>query len=211
MAAVVIFDIGGVLVPEGNRIRELQDHLASLVGEFDRDEFVDAYWAIRDGYDLGATDRQFWVPVLRRAGIPISDETVARAAAKDAELNSTIAREPLQLLTELSAAGVPLGILSNAPRPMAQRVREREWASLFSHLVFSSDHGAMKPDQQIYNIVSAAFEGVDQPNFHFFDDRETNIVGAHVAGWQAHLWRNTAHARDWLTVNGIIPSTSLGE
>ena len=39
MTAIVIFDIGGVLVPEGNRMEQLQDFLVSHVGEFDRDAF----------------------------------------------------------------------------------------------------------------------------------------------------------------------------
>lgn len=203
MTAVVIFDIGGVLVPEGNRMGQLQDHMAALVGEYDHDAFANAYWAIRDEYDLGATDSQFWAPVFRRAGIPVSDELVASAAAKDAELNSTIAGEPHQLLQDLSSADVPLGILSNAPRPMAQQVREREWVSVFSHLVFSSEHGVMKPDKEIYDIAAAAFTGVDQPTFHFFDDRETNIVGAHAAGWHGHLWRGSDQARAELAAIGI--------
>lgn len=195
MTEVVVFDIGGVLVPEGNRMEQLQDFLASNVGEFERDAFMDAYWALRDDYDLGASDARFWTPVFNAAGVPVSEATIELAAGKDASLNSHIAREPLQLVNELAAAGVPLGILSNAPRRMAEQVRESEWASKFSHLLFSSDHGIKKPDADIYALLESQFSDVESPNFHFFDDREVNIVGAHEAGWIGHRWTSVDRAR----------------
>ena len=140
MTEIVIFDIGGVLVPEGNRMEQLQDFLVSHVGEFDRDAFKDAYWSLRDDYDLGQSDSLFWSPVLDAAGIEANGAVIELAAGKDASLNSQIAREPFQLVKDLEASGVPLGILSNAPRQMAEQVRHSDWSSCFSHLLFSSDH-----------------------------------------------------------------------
>lgn len=207
MTEVVVFDIGGVLVPEGTRMEQLLDHVADHAGEFDREAFTDAYWAIRDEYDLGATDHQFWVPVFQRAGVEADDALIASSATKEAELASSIAREPHQLLLELAEAGVPLGILSNAPHRMAEQVREREWAAVFAHLVFSSDHGVMKPDRAIYDILANQFPEVETPTIHFFDDREKNIVGAHVAGWHGHLWRSVDQARTELQSLGILPTT----
>ncbi|GAA1177473.1 dUMP phosphatase [Corynebacterium glaucum] len=204
MSPVVIFDIGGVLVPEGTRMEQLLDHLAALKGEFDREVFTDSYWAIRDEYDLGAADEQFWPPVFQRAGIESDPALVASAAAKDAELASTIAREPHQLLLEIADAGVPLGILSNAPHRMAQSVRESDWASVFAHLVFSSEHGLMKPDRAIYDLAASHLSDVEPSTIHFFDDRERNIVGAHAAGWHGHLWRSVDQARFELQSLGIL-------
>lgn len=203
---VVVFDIGGVLVPEGNRMEQLQDHIASSAGEFDRGAFADAYWAIRDEYDLGASDSAFWAPVLERAGLPTSGEIVSLAAQKDAELNATIAREPHALLQDLAAVQVPLAILSNAPLRMAQQVRDGGWSDVFTHLVFSSEHGCMKPDQRIYDLVVEGFSDVESPTFHFFDDREKNIAGANSAGWHGHLWQSTQHARTELTSLGVLPA-----
>mgnify|MGYP002714289097 FL=1 len=197
---VVVFDIGGVLVPEGNRMESLQDFLASRIGEFNRDEFKRAYWALRDDYDLGASDARFWAPVFEAAGVTADEAVIELAAGKDASLNSQIAREPLQLIEDLAAAGVPLGILSNAPRRMAKQVRQSEWASSFSHLLFSSDHGIKKPDASIYSRLQSQFSGVESPIFHFFDDREINISGANNVGWIGHLWVSAEHAREELQV-----------
>lgn len=198
MVDVVVFDIGGVLVPEGNRMEQLQDFLVTHVGEFNREEFKKAYWALRDEYDLGASDSLFWTPVLSAAGVTANDAVIELAAGKDASLNSAIAREPLQLVKDLAAAGVPLGILSNAPRRMAEQVRQSRWASYFSHLLFSSDHGTKKPDLTIYSDLQSQFSGMESPIFHFFDDRETNIAGAKEAGWFGYLWTSVEQARSEL-------------
>lgn len=200
MVDVVVFDIGGVLVPEGNRMEQLQDFLVAHVGELDREEFKKAYWALRDEYDLGMPDDRFWTPVFRAAGVAANDDVIELAAGKDASLNSAITREPLQLVKDLAAAGVPLGILSNAPRRMAEQVRQSKWASDFSHLLFSSDHGIKKPDPTIYSKLQSHFSDVESPIFHFFDDREINIVGAKEAGWFGYVWTSAEQARSELEV-----------
>lgn len=208
MTAIVIFDIGGVLVPEGNRMEQLQDFLVSHVGEFDRDAFKKTYWDHRDDYDLGQSDSLFWSPVLDAAGVEANKAVSELAAGKDASLNSKIAREPLQLIKDLVASGVPLGILSNAPRQMAEQVRHSDWASYFSHLLFSSDHGIKKPDATIYAHVQDQFSGVESPIFHFFDDREINIVGANEAGWNGHLWSSSEQARELLHDLDVLPKNN---
>lgn len=204
MTVVVVFDIGGVLVPEGNRMEQLQDFLVSHVGDFDRDAFKTAYWDHRDAYDLGLSDSLFWSPVFDAAGVEANGAVIELAAKKDASLNSQIAREPLQLVKDLVASGVPLGILSNAPRRMAEQVRQSEWASSFSHLLFSSDHGIKKPDTTIYAHLQSQFSGVESPIFHFFDDREVNVIGANEAGWKGHLWTSSEQARDVLQDHDVI-------
>ena len=91
MSYSVVFDVGGVLVPEGNRMERLQHFARQTLGEFEPSEFTAAYWEFRNDYDLGSSDEEFWGRVFTRAGVrEYDDSDVAAVAARDAELNSTI-------------------------------------------------------------------------------------------------------------------------
>ena len=93
MSYSVVFDVGGVLVPEGNRMERLQHFARQTLGEFEPSEFTAAYWEFRNDYDLGSSDEEFWGRVFTRAGVrEYDDSDVAAVAARDAELNSTIRR-----------------------------------------------------------------------------------------------------------------------
>lgn len=201
MARTVVFDIGGVLVPEGTRMRQLQEFTADILEiPLNHDAFTAAYWEHRDGYDRGGSDAEFWQPVLAAAGASAATAAqIAAVAGRDAELNSAIAPEPLALLHDL-AQDAQLAILSNAPLPMARAVRERDWAALFGVLAFSSELGLMKPQPEIYRHLDRVLADrypapFDPADVHFFDDRERNTAAATAHGWHAHLWQNPSQAR----------------
>lgn len=205
MIRTVVFDIGGVLVPEGNRMNDLQTFVGEVAGHFDSEKFQKAYWDYRNDYDLGCTDEEFWSRVFEASGINAL-EHVAAVAHKDAELNSTIAQAPLRLLEEIHQGGVHLAILSNAPRPMAKAVAESSWGSLFATKLFSSDLGIMKPSAAIYQEVDRQIELTSGHSDQtiFFDDRRINVDAANHHGWQAYLWETTDQAREDLINSGVL-------
>lgn len=210
MSGFVVFDIGGVLVPEGTRMSRLQNFTESLTGPYDRQAFTENYWKLRPEYDLGARDRDFWLPVLSSAGV--TEQTalahVTDIATYDAHLNSEVPADQQGLLTELTNAGLTLAILSNAPRGMALAVKERPWFTAFTVAVFSSEHNVMKPDAQIYQLLDDAL-GVsarDHSRIVFFDDREQNVRAGQAHGWHAQIWNGVESARDHLTSVGILSS-----
>lgn len=208
MAGTVVFDMGGVLVPEGTRMQQLQQHLDNLVGPYDREMFQDAYWSTRNSYDCGVADRDFWLPVLAAAGAKssVAPSVVDALASFDAQLNSTIAEEPRALLEELVEAGMTLAILSNAPLPMAEAVRARDWFAHFDVGIFSSEHAVMKPAERAYVLVDEALgvEKTQRQDVHFFDDRLVNVRGAHEHGWTSHLWTGVDDARTQLADDGLV-------
>ena len=207
MSYSVVFDVGGVLVPEGNRMERLQHFARQTLGEFEPSEFTAAYWEFRNDYDLGSSDEEFWGRVFTRAGVrEYDDSDVAAVAARDAELNSTISSDAEVLLQELSQRDIPMAILSNAPLRMAHRIAGREWAKPVRAMTFSSEHGVMKPDPAIYEVVVRTLSSVSEPaDIVFFDDREKNITAAREAGWTAHQWVSVAEARQFLVELGVLP------
>lgn len=207
---VIVFDIGGVLVPEGNRMETLQAFSHERLGDFDDAAFKQAYWAHRDDYDLGCSDHDFWSKVFSAAGIEsFTQDDVDAVAARDGELNSNPSPQARDLLAQLGAAPVNLAILSNAPGSMAQRVREADWSNGFAALVFSSDLNDRKPNDTIYAAVDSALaeagcKPADLHDIHFFDDREINIDAANAHGWTAHQWVDTETAEQELRAAGIL-------
>lgn len=206
----LVFDIGGVLVPEGNRIETLQVFSRERLGSFDDAAFERAYWAHRDDYDLGCSDHDFWSQVFAAAGIEsFTEDDVDAVAARDGQLNSSISSQAQGLLALLRAAPVNLAILSNAPRSMAQRVRDAEWSSCFAALIFSSDLNDHKPNDTIYTAVDSALaeagcKPADLRAIHFFDDRVINVNAANAHGWSAHQWVDTETAESELRAVGIL-------
>ena len=51
---------------------------------------------------------------------------------------------------------------------------------------FSFAVGHMKPDRRVYSLVESV-AGINPEDILFFDDRQINVDGARLAGWNAVL------------------------
>ncbi|SDS44643.1 HAD-IA family hydrolase [Corynebacterium timonense] len=199
--AVIVFDIGKVIVPEGDRVQRLVGFLRKHHVEVGVTELMEGYWAYRDEYDLGLPDEEYWPKVLGRAGATYDAESldVIALGRLDGQRNATADVGVEKLLSELDAAGHNLGLLSNAPVSMVEAVRESEWGRPIRVKIFSSEVGVAKPDRRIYEIaereLSQEFAGYERSEVHFFDDREVNVEAAREFGWNAHLWAGEEAAR----------------
>ena len=161
--------------------------------------FVDRYWEHRPPYDRGGSAGEFWSAML--GGEPEErtlDELVRLDVASWLEINEAT----LQVLEEIRSHGVPISLLSNAPRELAEALRRDPLFELFEHLIFSSELGIVKPERGIFDtaseIVSAA-----PGEIVFVDDRAGNVQAAADAGMQALLFSSAAQLRSalggWLT------------
>lgn len=203
--SIVIFDIGKVLVPEGDRISRLMSYLADSGVDVGVDELMRGYWAHRDAYDLGLPDAEYWPMVLRNAGLDeasFAHLDVEGLGALDGARNSVLVPDTEALLADLRAGGHHVGLLSNAPTSMIKAVRESDWGRLIDVKVFSAEVGAAKPAQHIYEIaeenLAARYPDYRREATFFFDDRQVNIDGALEFGWDAHLWEGAEKAREVL-------------
>jgi putative hydrolase of the HAD superfamily len=178
----VVFDLGEVLVPSGGVIPRLAAELGITV-----DEFVPAYWSGRAAYDLGGSAEEYWTGVLAALGRAPEPELVGWLLETDSVKWSTLPQVSADLLAHLQAGGVRLGVLSNAPGPLATAVRAARWSEGIAHLVFSAEVALAKPDPEIYAHADSVY-GTEPGNVVFFDDKPENVEAARAHGWDAHVW-----------------------
>jgi HAD superfamily hydrolase (TIGR01509 family) len=103
-----------------------------------------------------------------------------------------------QLLRELAQRG-PVFCLSNTNEVHLSWLR-RQWPESlesFTRVFASHEMNQRKPDPGIYLHVAEALQ-VRPRDVVFFDDVEANVAGAKRAGFDAHLFSDTASVREVL-------------
>lgn len=199
----VLFDVGGVLVdahPDPHAIAELfgddSRGLTSLVDQ--------AMWAHRGEYDAGLSDREFWDRIAGDCGQPEpSHALLKQLVALDASRMERANDATLGLVRQLRRQAVRVGILSNAPYPIAKAIRRSEWGSLFDFFAFSCDHGICKPSRGIYRDVLVRLD-VPHENVAFIDDRRENVRAAELLGVRGIVWKGAEDAEKRLKELGFL-------
>lgn len=199
----VLFDVGGVLVdahPDPHAIAELfgddSRGLTSLVDQ--------AMWAHRGEYDAGMSDREFWDRIAGDCGQPEpSHALLKQLVALDASRMERANEATLGLVRQLRRQAVRVGILSNAPYPIAKAIRRSEWGSLFDFFAFSCDHGICKPSRGIYRDVLVRLD-VPHENVAFIDDRRENVRAAELLGVRGIVWKSAEDAKKRLKELGFL-------
>ena len=187
---LVVFDLGNVLVPSAGVLPVVAAELGVPTGEL-----AAAYWPDRLAYDLGGGEDAYWDGVFARLGRVPEPGLRRRVSALDAEKWSLLPPAGQVLLAGLD--GIRLGVLSNAPAPLAAAVRAAPWSRAVDVLVFSAELGLVKPDPRIYARADDAF-GTTPRQVVFFDDRADNVAAARAHGWDAHVWVAGTTAADVL-------------
>jgi putative hydrolase of the HAD superfamily len=193
----VVFDYGEVI----SRHRDVLADLAELM-RAPLDAFRAAWAAERFAYDRGATDLRYWQAVGDRIGVPVDEALAARLTAVDLSGWSGTRPDAVALLADLAANGVPLALLSNAPRSHARGFRAQPWAAHFRHLLFSGELGVAKPDPEIWDILTERLDA-KPGDCLFLDDRQENVDSARLAGLCAEQWSGTAAGRGRLAALGL--------
>ena len=199
----VLFDVGGVLVdahPDPHAIAELfgddSRGLTSLVDQ--------AMWAHRGEYDAGLSDREFWDRIAGDCGQPEpSHALLKQLVALDASRMAKANEATLGLVRQLRRQAVRVGILSNAPYPIAKAIRRSQWGSLFDFFAFSCDHGICKPSRGIYRDVLVRLD-VPHDNVAFIDDRRENVRAAELLGVRGIVWKGAEDAEKRLKELGFL-------
>jgi putative hydrolase of the HAD superfamily len=188
----VVFDLGEVLVPSGGVIPRLAAELGITV-----EEFVPAYWSGRAAFDLGGSAEEYWTGVLATLGRAPEPELLGWLSEVDSVKWSTLPQVSADLLAHLQGRRERLGVLSNAPGPLAAAVRAAPWSAGIAHLVFSAEVALAKPDPQIYAHADSVY-GTEPSHVVFFDDKPENVEAARAHGWDAHVWAGADAALDIL-------------
>lgn len=205
----VSFDFGQTLAELDHEF--LARRVLSLGGELDpeaaRAGTVAAWHAYGTGKALGHARawQAMMVELLRAGGVhklrgdadPDYPEKIA-SLLWDAQPTQNLWRKPIagmfELVAELAAHGVPVGIISNSEGRLAELVEELGQSALFPVIVDSGRLGIDKPDPRIFQHA-AGLLGVSLSELvHVGDAWEADVMGARAAGAEA-VWFSPTDAR----------------
>ncbi len=180
---VVVFDLGKVLVDfdyavsaakfarqsrfTPQQVRELLDHSPLLYR-----------------FETGLlTNQQFYGEVCAACGF---SGTMDDFCAIFADIFSEI-RPMTAMQAALRSHGVPTYVFSNTNGIAVAHIRKNfPFFSNFDGYIYSYEHGSMKPDAKIYEVVERV-SGRRGEQVVYLDDRAENIDAARLRGWRALL------------------------
>jgi putative hydrolase of the HAD superfamily len=187
---IVVFDYGGVIcftpTPEmRSELVRLSGLSADVLWELDR--------KYRGEWDRGTYDGiGHYRFILSKAGVSLADDSLARIVQADIDSWKHIDPATLQLMKDIKASGLRLGILSNIPLDFP-----RSSIPVFAEAdiaVYSCDLGIIKPEAGIYEKLREK-AGCLYEDIVFFDDKVDNVNKARELGIQAFLWNGAEQAR----------------
>jgi HAD superfamily hydrolase (TIGR01509 family) len=112
----------------------------------------------------------------------------------------------IDLHAQLRAAGVPTFIFSNTNELAVGHIRRNfPFFAQFTDYVLSYEHGAMKPDARLYEVVERK-TGRHGPDILYLDDRVENVEAGSKRDWQVILQEKPE--KSWATIRnlGLLPA-----
>ncbi|HJN93290.1 MAG TPA: HAD-IA family hydrolase [Dehalococcoidia bacterium] len=94
----------------------------------------------------------------------------------------------IRLVTQLQAAELPVGILSNGPIESLELFRELMGSALPEIVVLSGTHQVRKPERVAFEAVAKALR-VELGECLFVDDQEEHVEAARSLGMVRHCYR----------------------
>ncbi len=187
MKRFVFFDLGNVLVKFDHELAVRQ--LAAVADRPLPDVRAAVFEShLQTRFETGLIgEEDFVTEVNRRLDTRLPADRVLESISAIFEPNVPI----LQALEKLTAAQIPLGILSNTCSAHWGWLCERRWPMLgewFQQVVLSYQVRSMKPDAGIYE-ASENLAGCVGSQIFFTDDRADNIAAAARRGWVTHQFR----------------------
>jgi putative hydrolase of the HAD superfamily len=201
----VVFDYGNVLnePPEAVQYQPL-----ARLADINEVEFLDLYWRNRLEYDRGIhlDGPAYWRRLARAAGKRLSAEQISQLIDLDAKLWVETRPILIEWVRILRKQGLETAILSNMPREIAAHLRRSAaWLGLFHQLVFSGEHGLVKPEAALYRVCLKGLTA-QAGEVLFVDDREDNVEGAREAGMRAVKFESIPQLMRDVEPYGLRPS-----
>jgi HAD superfamily hydrolase (TIGR01509 family) len=110
----------------------------------------------------------------------------------------------IELHTQLRSRGLPTFIFSNTNELAVGHIRRNfPFFADFTDYILSYEHGAMKPDGRLYEVVESK-TGRSGADILYLDDRAENIEAGAKRGWQVILQETPERTRAALERRGLI-------
>ena len=196
----VVFDLGKVLVDFDYSIaaRRIAARGKITLGEIAR--YINQS-PLFVQYELGrVTTEQFYQEIEAVTGFR-SDLT----EFSDCFADIFVAIEPMvQLQAELRQKGLPTYVFSNTNELAAEHIRRNfPFYRSFDGYILSYEHGAMKPDAKLYEVVECE-SGRRKAEILYLDDRPENVAAGAARGWQVILQETPEKSRAAVEKLGLL-------
>ncbi|HXM63131.1 MAG TPA: HAD family phosphatase [Terriglobales bacterium] len=204
--SAVILDYGQVLarcptVEEFGRMAEMFNVSFEL--------FFELWEASRGPYDRGdLTAEEYWLKLAAQTDSSIDRKQIEILRGIEVEIWDHPNPGMFEWVSQLCAAGLKTGLLSNMPWDLVNHVRTNcNWMENFTFKTLSAEVRLIKPDPAIYEHTLRGL-GVSAAETLFVDDREPNISAARTLGMHAIQFQSIAQFRDDLEAFGfpILPT-----
>ena len=196
----VVFDLGNVLVDFDYSIAARRIAERGAAGPEAVQKFLD-HSPLLYKYETGHISRQeFFEEVRRFSGFKGGiDEFAQFFADIFTEISPMIA-----LHRRLRGARVPVYIFSNTNDLAIGHIRRNfPFFAEFDAFVLSYEHGAMKPDAKLYEVVERT-TGRRGAELLYLDDRVENVDAGRARGWQVIHHRAPAESIAIIEKLGLI-------
>ena len=196
----VIFDLGKVLVDFDYSIAAQRIAASGRVSAQAVQEFID-HSPLLFRFETGqVSQEQFFAEVQAATGFR---GTIEEFSEFFADIFTMI--EPMvKLNAELRQRGVPTYIFSNTNELAINHIRSRfPFFSQFNDYILSYEHGAMKPDARLYEVVERQ-TGLRGADLLYLDDRSENVAAGAARGWRAFVHHAPEQTREIIARSGLL-------
>ena len=152
-------------------------------------------------YELGhVTTQQFYDEIRKVTGFR---DDLTEFSSCFADIFTEI--EPMvQIQAELQQRGMPAYVFSNTNELAVEHIRRNfPFYSKFDSCILSYEHGAMKPDARLYEVVERQ-SGRRDAEILYLDDRPENIAAGAARGWQVILQESPEKSRAAVQELGLL-------
>lgn len=200
MIKSVVFDLGKVLVDFDYSIAARKIAAQGKIPSQEIVRFID-HSPLLYRYETGLlTSAQFYKEICDASGFCGPFEEFAGFFA-----DIFVPIEPMvQLHSILRQRGVPTYIFSNTNELAVGHIRRNfPFFANFDDYILSFEHGAMKPDQKLYEVVERK-SGVSGGEILYLDDRVENVAAGAARGWKAVVQESPEKTREVMVGLGLL-------
>lgn len=196
---VVVFDLGKVLVDFDYSIASRRIAQRGTLGMAAVQDFID-HSPLLYRYETGLINQQQFFEEVRQATGFQGD--IGEFGTFFADIFTEIS-EMIALHRRLREARVPTFIFSNTNDLAIGHIRRNfPFFSQFDGHVLSHEHGAMKPDARLYEVVER-LTGRTGGKILYLDDRIENAEAGRARGWQVIHHRDSAESIRKVEATGL--------
>ncbi len=176
--------------------------------------FLELWESSRGPYDRGdVSAEEYWLKLAAQTNSSINSKQIEILRKMEVEIWAHPNPGMFEWVSQLRAAGIKTGLLSNMPWDLVTHVRTNcSWLENFTFKTLSAEVRLIKPDPAIYEHTLHGL-GVSAGETLFVDDREPNISTARTLGMHAIQFQSVAQLKGDLEAFGfpVLPEAAVSQ